>query len=186
MTSQKPTCPECGSSNWVKIVYGYPSASMMQASEAGKIKLGGFVVTVHQPDVYCPDCETKWRLADSPARMRMLEASVGGYFGPNYHVLLDFEDRGLYWHCSEADRDERGSRKLSEPEVEDARRCLRRINPFRWLERYVNPEVMDGTSWSVELTTDHGVAARSGSNSFPKNWTAFCQFISRISGLEFR
>ena len=50
-------CPKCGSKNAVKIVYGMPSYDLFEEAQAGKVKLGGCVITEDNPDYCCKDCE---------------------------------------------------------------------------------------------------------------------------------
>jgi hypothetical protein len=55
-------CPECGSSDVVKIVYGMPDPEMFEASERGEVVLGGCCFEVDEsgelamPDRSCRDC----------------------------------------------------------------------------------------------------------------------------------
>ena len=53
-------CPKCGSKNAVKIVYGMPSYDLFEAAQAGKVKLGGCVITEDNPDYCCKNCEHEW------------------------------------------------------------------------------------------------------------------------------
>ncbi|MCJ7448228.1 MAG: hypothetical protein MUO72_11075 [Bacteroidales bacterium] len=52
-------CPKCGSSKVVKIVYGEPSYEDSLEAEAGKIILGGCVITGNDPHWGCIDCKVK-------------------------------------------------------------------------------------------------------------------------------
>lgn len=40
-SDETPSCPECGSSDVVEIVYGYPGPEMVEASLNGEVELGG-------------------------------------------------------------------------------------------------------------------------------------------------
>jgi len=61
----KRKCPKCGSSNTVKILYGYPTEEAFLLAEEGKIKLGGCCVFSENPEYYCKDCEQEWRDTES-------------------------------------------------------------------------------------------------------------------------
>jgi hypothetical protein len=45
-------CPKCGRV-LIPIVYGYPGFQMLEASEAGTLRLGGCVVTGDDPLWWC-------------------------------------------------------------------------------------------------------------------------------------
>ena len=51
-----PPCPACGSTDAVRIEYGYPSFEMGQAADRGEIVLGGCVVGPESPDYECRNC----------------------------------------------------------------------------------------------------------------------------------
>jgi len=53
-------CPFCGSKRALMISYGYPCDETMQLSGAGKIELGGCIVTKNSPNRKCPDCKKSW------------------------------------------------------------------------------------------------------------------------------
>jgi len=55
------TCPKCGSDkNTIPIVYGLADASLLRRSNRGEVKLGGCIVTGHDPKWYCKSCRSKW------------------------------------------------------------------------------------------------------------------------------
>jgi hypothetical protein len=51
-----PPCPACGSTDAIRIAYGYPSAEMFEAAERGDIRLGGCVIGPESPDFECRNC----------------------------------------------------------------------------------------------------------------------------------
>ena len=59
-TSQnKPKkCPKCGSPKVAPILYGLPAPEAFEDAEAGKIALGGCVITGDDPAWRCLDCGT--------------------------------------------------------------------------------------------------------------------------------
>ncbi|HPJ05829.1 MAG TPA: hypothetical protein PLK17_09965 [Bacteroidales bacterium] len=52
-------CPACGSPKVVRIMYGMPSYEAFLDSKAGKIILGGCVVSNDDPKWGCIDCKEK-------------------------------------------------------------------------------------------------------------------------------
>jgi len=50
-------CPACQHSIVpIPIVHGYPSPGLFEDAEAGRVQLGGCVVTDDDPKWACPDC----------------------------------------------------------------------------------------------------------------------------------
>jgi hypothetical protein len=72
-------CPECRKSIVpVPIAYGYPSPEMFEDADAGRVRLGGCVITGDDPQWACPACEAplstddgqepRWTEADAQLR----------------------------------------------------------------------------------------------------------------------
>ncbi|MDD3366481.1 MAG: hypothetical protein WCS59_00560 [Sphaerochaetaceae bacterium] len=57
----KRKCPKCGSTNTVRILYGFPAPEAVSLAEQGKVILGGCCVTLTDPEFHCKDCEHEWR-----------------------------------------------------------------------------------------------------------------------------
>jgi hypothetical protein len=53
-------CPQCGSEDVVKIVYGYPTEETLEKAEAGEVHLGGCVIGHFDPNRYCKHCGHEW------------------------------------------------------------------------------------------------------------------------------
>ena len=54
----KKKCPKCSSAEFVvPIRYGMPGVEMQQKHYEGKIKLGGCMVAMDNPDWHCKKCE---------------------------------------------------------------------------------------------------------------------------------
>ena len=51
-----PPCPTCGSTEAIRIAYGYPDFELWQAEERGEIVLGGCVIGPESPDYECRRC----------------------------------------------------------------------------------------------------------------------------------
>lgn len=47
------SCPHCGTTDPIEIVYGFPSGEMMEAASSGAIALGGCVVDDNDPAYRC-------------------------------------------------------------------------------------------------------------------------------------
>lgn len=54
------TCPKCGSSEVVRIVYGYPSPECIEEARRGAIRLGGCCIRGDDPRWACRKCDHRW------------------------------------------------------------------------------------------------------------------------------
>jgi hypothetical protein len=48
--------PSCGSTDAIRIEYGYPTREMAEAEDRGKIRLGGCLIGPESPDFECRGC----------------------------------------------------------------------------------------------------------------------------------
>jgi hypothetical protein len=61
---RKPVqCPDCGSTDVRRILYGLRPAPDPELERQGKIVLGGCCVTDDDPDFLCGECEHSWQAA---------------------------------------------------------------------------------------------------------------------------
>lgn len=70
-TSRPDRCPKCESSSVARILYGLPGdlEALQPDMDAGRIVLGGCVVTDHSPQWRCKACGHEW---SSPERMEAM------------------------------------------------------------------------------------------------------------------
>jgi hypothetical protein len=54
-------CPRCQSDEVLAIAYGLPSPEMVEESAAGRVDLGGCMITPESPDSHCVRCGHEWR-----------------------------------------------------------------------------------------------------------------------------
>ena len=60
-------CPQCGSTDAIRIAYGYPTFEMGEAADRGEIRLGGCVIGPESPDYECLRCNAQlpWVAVDT-------------------------------------------------------------------------------------------------------------------------
>ena len=56
-----PTCPQCGSEEYIPIVYGRPGTELQEKAERGEVILGGCIVTPDRNLFHCKECGTEYR-----------------------------------------------------------------------------------------------------------------------------
>lgn len=184
-------CPNCGSKNSIKITYGYPSHELFLEAEAGKVKLGGCCIFEGNPDYFCKDCGHEWNreqaIDAAYNKIKAVKASVGGYFGGYYNVEIDLVNLKTTWiHWGVGEEEETVHKTLRETTANKFVNQLKMVNLLNWKAKYIEPEVCDGTQWSVEIITDGQSIKKHGDNKFPEEWDMFCKFIRNIINNKFR
>ena len=191
MPKRKVICPRCGSSNGVKIVYGYPSSKMWEEAERGEISLGGCCVSPNDPTRCCNDCDYNWggNPLESFVNLKSIKAFIGGHFGPSYLFVADFSIEIVTYQFFKDTLDEPSivERKPLTTEVwKKIIKGLKNCDLIYWLDEYKNHNVIDGTNWYVELVFDSGqIIEKNGSNQYPGRWKPFCRLISTTVGNKF-
>jgi len=190
LTINYKKCPKCGSENVIPIAYGLPGPELFKKAEAGKVKLGGCCIEDNFPEYYCNDCEHEWNkkevIDNEYSKIKGIKASVGGYFGPSYLVVIDLEGLNTNWiHWEEGKEIETYQKKITVETAASFIDQLKSVNLLKWKETYENPGILDGTGWEIEIYTKGRDLYKSGDNAFPDHWDAFCSIISEIVGREF-
>lgn len=182
-------CPNCGSKNVIKIIYGMPTYELAQEAEQGKVKLGGYELIIGCPELVCTDCSHEWNkqqiIDDAYGRIKSIKASVGGLFAPSYEVVLDFQNMQLIWTVEKDEKRESNSKSIAEHDVKELIELLKMTNILDWQDKYINPDIFDGMQWSLDIETDGQIIHKYGSNKYPKEWKAFCKLIKARTGLNF-
>ena len=118
----------------------------------------------------------------------MMKAFVGGFTGRSYQVEINMTDSTAEYKVLES-----GYTPLTEEtiilEVEQMKKLLRvldKVDILNWDEHYDNIDVLDGTSWSVELMFNSTVFQTGGSNAYPEQWNKFCGVLEKVIGKDFR
>ena len=191
-------CPRCGSIDTARILYGMPAMSdELQAKiDSGKIHLGGCCRMAVEtddgtmidldPKRYCNHCRKEfaspayWQNKDLIAAYADLaesvEFQVGGFFGGTTRINIKKNDKGALVHV---DCFPYGPETLAEDRQITPLRWMKFINRLfnelyvhEWKKEYVDPEVLDGTQWHLEIKLG-GRRKRTidGSNAYPPYWS---------------
>jgi hypothetical protein len=181
-------CPQCGSKNALKIIYGYPSHELFEEAEQGKVMLGGCCISEDSPEFACRDCNKQWSRKEvvetSFKSITKIKAFVGGYFGSNYNVEIDFVNLRVFW--AEGFNEEiQLVKNITHTEAEDFVFKLQFTNLLNWKSKYVDIDILDGTQWSIDIETDKRKIHLYGSNKLPKTWIMFYSLIEDFIGKPF-
>ncbi len=166
-----------------------PTHEAFERAEAGEFKLGGCCIIEGGPDRYCNDCELEWSRQEAIdyaySQIKTIKASVGGYFGGYYNVEIDLTTQKLTWSHLGGGAEESIKKTIRSTTAKRLIDEFKRVNLLDWKSKYIEPEVCDGTQWSIEIILDGRISKKRGDNKFPDEWDEFCKFISRIAGRKF-
>ena len=120
-------------------------------------------------------------------KIKKIEASVGGYFGGFYQVEVDLENNLVSWtHGGEGELEETVHRNIRLTTVKKFLEQLETINLLNWEAKFIDPGVLDGTQWHVEIVMDGHTITKHGSNCYPEQWREYRKTISKIARKPFR
>ena len=94
-------------------------------------------------------------------------ASIGGYMGNSYRVELE-DDLLIYTQMGRKDEEQEVVElEPSDEQWSEFLATLDDIDVWAWQQRYKNPGICDGTSWSFRIAVDDRRLETSGSNNYP-------------------
>jgi transposase-like protein len=77
-THTGPTCPTCGSTTTIPIVYGYPTGDAMERARRGEFALGGCISSADSPHWACTTCGSRFRSSTSRRQPSSVREDVTG------------------------------------------------------------------------------------------------------------
>jgi len=121
-------------------------------------------------------------------KIKTLNSFVGGYIGYSFAVKINFQKTLAEYKVFDRGYEPKSTEtvKLSKIKIANFLKTLNTIKITEWKERYSNPEIMDGTNWSVEININNNKKLiSSGDNAFPGQWKTFCKSIQELLGKDF-
>lgn len=107
---------------------------------------------------------------------------IGGSFGPSYY--LEISKESLCYRYFER-RSEFSKFELITPSISDWGlfwQSLENINVWQWEFEYCNSDILDGTSWSIDIEWKYKTILSSGTNSYPDNFESFLMAVRQLIG----
>lgn len=179
MTINYKQCPNCKSKNVSKIVYGYPSQELIMEAESGKVKLGGCCISENNPDYCCNECQYEWNKGQAIdaaySKIKVLKASVGGYLDGYFYAEIDLENHKTTWSLYHHEEEEIKKKSIRKSTAERFINQLKMVNLLNWKSKYIEPGVLDGTHWSLEIITNEKKSRNLGTINFLMNGICFAQ-----------
>ncbi|WP_301109781.1 hypothetical protein [Sporosarcina sp.] len=179
-------CPKCNSTDTMPILYGEPAEYL--GSYDKKVKLGGCMVSPDDKEYYCDTCENEWtkeQAIDAAYRkIKGIHAEVGGYMIHSYRAEIDLAGREVLWEKT-GYMEEKFIRTIEDREAKHFISQLKLIDFLNWKSSYIEPYILDGTQWSIEVIREGRTIKKYGSNAYPTSWLLFCELLSNITMREF-
>ncbi len=201
-------CPFCGSTDTARILYGLPAFNdaMEKKLNEGKLILGGCciqTVNVNDTNVQvdparkCNKCRKKFgtppvliskdRKSGEWYRdiITSVTFEVGGYFGGYTKTLVSKIYNGALVLVTKPYEDESTATTLK---ITPKRwnklidKLYEHMFVHEWKKKYVDPGVLDGTQWSLDVEmTDGRKCSYHGSNEFPPYWEELVKAFKEVS-----
>jgi hypothetical protein len=125
--------------------------------------------------------------------MKSLKAAVGGFFGSEYTVDIDFDQLSIQYTQKVYQADQKlwdamvADITMDENTKIDLLTAFDELNLVYWKGWYLPEEnIFDGTTWQVKLGFDEFEKVSYGENAYPEEWFGFCQLLEKITGEKFR
>lgn len=113
-----------------------------------------------------------------------LSARIGGFAGPSYAVKIVNGALRYYHNPSGFIGRHTDSTHIdtSNDQWISFRNTLEEINIWSWDESYLNPDIVDGTSWNVQIKYNDKSIESGGSNATPPEFHIFLKAVSELVG----
>lgn len=135
-----------------------------------------------KPKIASPERETSFQ--HELATLEKIEFSIGGYFGRSNTTVIRFRDTDVVFEQStfESSYYHKGHKIQNRHVIPNAKpiflKALADLHLEKWEDDYVDPDILDGTQWELELTFKNGTARTwDGSNAYPPNFTSLCELM---------
>lgn len=187
-------CPRCGSKNTAQILWGMPAFSedLEEKLKKKEIVLGGCCVSDNDPTYHCNTCKKDFGRSTSLNEIATgsIHFCLGGYFDGYHDVTVSKTINGalIEYRPPIGAKDATPIvREILFVEwmsfVSDLYRCY----VTDWKRRYVNPGILDGTQWELEITfDDKPILKRHGSNAYPPHWKKLISIFKKYISAEIK
>lgn len=114
--------------------------------------------------------------------------SLGGYLDGCYNITITIREMGASFLFTPPFRDAEGMiEKVYGDETKKMIHSLYLCNVIDWKKSYDDPQILDGTQWSLEITyKNQSTLKKHGNNAYPPHWSKFMMFINKYSPVKIR
>jgi len=191
-------CPHCGSTDTARYLYGYPAFNeeMQKKLDEEKMVLGGCCIdVVHvndqrvtiMPTRRCNKCKkdfgkppilkTRNEITAEDYRdiVESIKFSVGGFHEGHTDITITKNENGAFVNVEQfliGDLDIPENRQITPARWQKIVNTLyNQLYLHEWKKKYVDPLVLDGTQWSLDIKLTNGRKREYyGSNLYPPYW----------------
>ena len=111
--------------------------------------------------------------------LTQLFVSIGGFHEGFLELTVDMDTRVLSYY-QQHEMAAPCVRTLDEQTMTQLLEGLDKVRIKRWDSEYVEPGILDGTSWQVELTFETYKQKKRGHQKFPEKWEAFTALLTEL------
>lgn len=196
-----PTCPNCGSSHVIPILYGYPS----ELGDETKYKIGGCMLREDNPEWYCKDCESEWQTnhADlkDPKKVQVIVFESGPVLEDQHRCYkIDLISQKLsqghaflnrFWKDLDKNNRLENELSLTKKDWQDFTDQLEKLDILNWKNQYdwqpQSPQhvIVDGSSWSMAIKLKGITIKKQGYNAYPPNWEEWIKLLESFGCKDF-
>ncbi|MGE5465410.1 MAG: hypothetical protein ACM3PB_00760 [Betaproteobacteria bacterium] len=122
----------------------------------------------------------------------LFDVSIGGYTGKSSRAR--WQDGLLFCESASYGYETECQKTVTPAPAQWAlfRGTMERIGVWQWSGEYVDPAILDGTGWSVEITWNDRYVKAEGSNAYPgsnsseysKAFQSFIAALNRLIGIK--
>ena len=116
----------------------------------------------------------------------MIKIAIGGHLGVSYSIER-VAGNTISYEVFDWGRRDRQTVAITEEAVQQFEQTLMSLNVNYWQERYIDPRIYDGTSWTVKIKSGDVNIKSGGTNAYPDRFDEFCSAVETLlGGLPFR
>ena len=185
-------CPHCGYET-VRIIYGYPvmDDKLQKDVNEQRVYLAGCEKMIPPASRHCFYCDKDVCYSFLPvdeANTTSVEFEIGG-FHEGYQKIVVKKTRGRFiasYSDSIGSLEYETSIDLTEKEYKKFIHNVFMSYIKEWDGNYDDPDICDGTSWSIIIKQVHSKQEWSGINKYPPLWNRFIKAINSLGLPELR
>lgn len=183
----KILCPQCGSSNVARILWGMPAftPALEEDLEQGKVVLGGCCIAEPTPKYHCKDCDEDiiYPFDVQLENTEYFEFQIGGFFCGFSRIMVERCGHVCTAAYAPGFANPEDATKIEIPEEMFFKflKSVYNVGLWEWEDEYVDPDVLDGTQWTIRVRMQNQEEHEwYGSNAYPAVWKKFIRAVNRL------
>ena len=179
-------CPHCGHET-AKIIYGMPQMTnqLQKDIDDHKVYLAGCERRIPPPSRYCFHCKQGVCYTFFPVGEMVttkIEFEIGGFFQGYKRLVVEKKDNSCFATYSPSHSEEILEKAIN-LSLDEYKKFVHKIYMSyikEWDEHYDDPDILDGTSWTITITYGNYKREWDGVNAYPPLWNRFIKAINSL------